>query len=566
MTNTLVPIGRKNEIILVEAISAIHELVGEAIESLRGVNDAPLRKQIETLVNVTDLVVSNHAPLPKPTIADDLNGLMKGWIAFRPPNSDPDLGRTPTLSAVRQTKGLMLAGINDALEAAEGVGLRARQPALMPAIVAEVPKASISSLLDSIHARLIEVEKTLDALDAAREQPTSFRQQQGLLNFYVGSMRVEASLTKLHLGNITEVLDLDGIVRAIEVMSELTHDFIETVRSWGKLLANNVISTAERVTKQISRLVRGVRATSFALVRIVNRKKVDQVEDKVASKRIEEDFASAEELDEPLEDFVGEQYEAPPAIYETVAYLRRYARALTGHQEDADDLLDATLRGAVGFENSHRDWSKRVELFTVFSQIVAKFPLLGASSRGRDRIYNKLGQIPFNLRQIFLLSAMEGFSDQEIAFILSKPISEVVEAQTRLELELAEIVATRVLIIEDDPFQAHVLEELFVSLGHTVVGIARSADEAVRLANEHSPGLISVDIQLASGSGLTAAHAIVKSISAVFIFITAYPERFLTGGRPEPAFLISKPFQPAMVAAVASQGLFFSRTSQPKAR
>jgi hypothetical protein len=49
------------------------------------------------------------------------------------------------------------------------------------------------------------------------------------------------------------------------------------------------------------------------------------------------------------------------------------------------------------------------------------------------------------------------------------------------------------------------------------------------------------------------------------VFITAYPERFLTGERPEPAFLISKPFQPAMVSAVASQALFFQRNSRNRA-
>jgi CheY-like chemotaxis protein len=565
MTDRSVPVGRKNEDALIDTIVAIRELVGEANENLRGVNDATLRMQIETLVNVTDIAVRNHTPMPKPTIADDLSGLMKGWIAFRPPNSDPDLGRTPTLSAVRQTKGLMLAAINDALEATERVGLQARRPALMPAMAAEVPKASVSSLLDSIHARLTAVEKTLDALDNARAQPTSFRQQQGLLNFYVGSMRVEASLTKLHLSNFTEVFDLDGVVRAIEVMSELTHDFIETVRSWGKLLANNVVSAAERVTKQIGRLVRGVRATSFALIRSTNRKKVDQVGDRVFSKRSEEDFVSSEVQDQVSEGDVSEEYDVPP-LYRGFAHLRRYARALTGDQERADNLLDATLRDAIDFENSGTDWNDATELFRAFSQIVKKFPhLLTSGGQRLDRIHNKLGQVPLDLRQVFLLSAMEGFSDQEIGFILSKSFGEVAEAQAHLKHELAEIVATRVLIIEDDPFQAQTLEELFVSLGHTVVGIARSADEAVRMANEFNPGLISVDIQLASESGLNAANVICRSISAVFIFITAYPERFLTGSRPKPAFLISKPFQPEMVAAVASQGLFFSRTSQPRA-
>jgi hypothetical protein len=52
------------------------------------------------------------------------------------------------------------------------------------------------------------------------------------------------------------------------------------------------------------------------------------------------------------------------------------------------------------------------------------------------------------------------------------------------------------------------------------------------------------------------------------IFITAYPELLLTGGRPEPTFLINKPFQTKSVQAVISQALFFGhkayRTERPK--
>ena len=50
------------------------------------------------------------------------------------------------------------------------------------------------------------------------------------------------------------------------------------------------------------------------------------------------------------------------------------------------------------------------------------------------------------------------------------------------------------------------------------------------------------------------------------IFITAYPERFLTGQRPEPAFLIAKPFQVAVVSAVVSQALFFGRKARQRER
>ena len=41
------------------------------------------------------------------------------------------------------------------------------------------------------------------------------------------------------------------------------------------------------------------------------------------------------------------------------------------------------------------------------------------------------------------------------------------------------------------------------------------------------------------------------------IFITAFPERLLTGERPEPTFLITKPFQPETVKAAIGQALFF---------
>jgi hypothetical protein len=47
------------------------------------------------------------------------------------------------------------------------------------------------------------------------------------------------------------------------------------------------------------------------------------------------------------------------------------------------------------------------------------------------------------------------------------------------------------------------------------------------------------------------------------IFITAFPERFLTGQRPEPAFLITKPFRAETVKAVISQALFFEQRSLP---
>ena len=109
------------------------------------------------------------------------------------------------------------------------------------------------------------------------------------------------------------------------------------------------------------------------------------------------------------------------------------------------------------------------------------------------------------------------------------------------------------------------LESLVESLGHEVTGVARTRTEAVKLAGDKRPGLILADIQLADGSsGLDAVNDLLKTFEVPVIFITAYPERFLTGERPEPAFLIAKPFQPANVSAVISQALFFQQNARTR--
>jgi CheY-like chemotaxis protein len=153
-----------------------------------------------------------------------------------------------------------------------------------------------------------------------------------------------------------------------------------------------------------------------------------------------------------------------------------------------------------------------------------------------------------------------------VAFILDIDIPETRSLTDTAGREMAAEIATDVLIIEDETFIAMDLESLVKNLGHNVIGVARTHSDAVALAKNRKPGLILADIQLADGSsGLDAVNELLRVFEVPVVFITAYPERFLTGERPEPAFLISKPFQPAMVSAVASQALFFQRNSRNRA-
>ena len=117
-----------------------------------------------------------------------------------------------------------------------------------------------------------------------------------------------------------------------------------------------------------------------------------------------------------------------------------------------------------------------------------------------------------------------------------------------------------VMIVEDNLMLADLLEEILVSHGHRVCGIARTRSEAFALAKAERPELVLADISLADGSsGIDAVVDILARMDVPVIFITAFPERLLTGERPEPAYLVSKPFSPETLTATIGQALLFHR-------
>ena len=64
--------------------------------------------------------------------------------------------------------------------------------------------------------------------------------------------------------------------------------------------------------------------------------------------------------------------------------------------------------------------------------------------------------------------------------------------------------------------------------------------------------------KLADGSsGLDAVEDLLAVADVPVIFITAFPERLLTGGAREPTWLIAKPFREEAVRAAVAQVLFF---------
>lgn len=243
-------------------------------------------------------------------------------------------------------------------------------------------------------------------------------------------------------------------------------------------------------------------------------------------------------------------------------YVRRYARALTGDQSTGDNYVRCALEAlAAGERSLPADMTPRVALYHVFQAIWTTTGARLEDTSGFDRsddAASRLMRIAPRSRQAFLLTALEGFTSSEAALILDTGADDVerliAEAQSGIDAELA----TDVLIIEDEAIISADIESLVMELGHRVTGTATTHDEAVDAVARHRPRLVLADIQLADGSsGIDAVREILKRIDVPVIFITAFPERLLTGERPEPTFLITKPFQPETVKAAISQALFF---------
>ena len=245
-------------------------------------------------------------------------------------------------------------------------------------------------------------------------------------------------------------------------------------------------------------------------------------------------------------------------------YLRRFARALCGAQTSGDAYVVTTLEAIVAEPSIFpRDMPARQALYRVFlslwSSASGHAPAKTASDL-RSAVERNLDALSPRSRQAFLLRTVEGFSIEETAAILAVTAHEASELIDQAGREIADQVATTVLIIEDEPIIALDIEALVQDLGHSVTGIARTHKEAMILLTEQRPGLVLADIQLADGSsGLDAVNDILTKVNIPAIFITAYPERLLTGDKPEPAFLITKPFRPDTVKAAISQALFFDQ-------
>lgn len=268
MNSPVSPPGRRREQELIERLADVRAAIEDLGEMLPLVNDVVLRIHAEALAKGAAVVAAHQDKSAcGPEIADDLAGLLSAARTLRVPAQDPELGRTPTLQGLRAAKGLIVAALTDALEAAQALGLTPRAVSLPWDSPAEIPRVENEGLLRAITKRLDSVMEKLDILDIAKNDSKVFEQQISLLEFYVGAMRVEINIAKLHLTIGDSTIDFSALGRAVEVMTDLTGDFIATIRAWTGRVSASVSRVAEEVRTRVRRVAVGTRTVAKWLVR-----------------------------------------------------------------------------------------------------------------------------------------------------------------------------------------------------------------------------------------------------------------------------------------------------------
>lgn len=236
------------------------------------------------------------------------------------------------------------------------------------------------------------------------------------------------------------------------------------------------------------------------------------------------------------------------ALINALPYARRYARALTGSQSRGDALVAESLREMLD-GSAVPPGPLTDERHVLYWGITRRF---GGEAPGIDFP----DALSVRHRQLLLLTSLEDVAPEKAGAILGLSPEQATALQAEARARLRAAASADVLIIEDEPIIAMDLEELVAGCGHRVVGVASSEREAVELAARTRPGLILADINL--GGGGDGTHAVAKILEnhyAPVIFVTAYPERLLTGEAVEPAFVITKPFEPLTLAIATYQAV-----------
>lgn len=129
-------------------------------------------------------------------------------------------------------------------------------------------------------------------------------------------------------------------------------------------------------------------------------------------------------------------------------------------------------------------------------------------------------------------------------FNMCDPRTYIAGTPIRAAPALMEKSSLKILIVEDEFFIALDVEEQARSLGHTVVGTAVTAEEAVRMAGETQPDVVLMDIRLGGATDGIAAALDIRSrygIDSIFVTANTDPHTLRRAEAIKPLGVLEKP-------------------------
>lgn len=125
--------------------------------------------------------------------------------------------------------------------------------------------------------------------------------------------------------------------------------------------------------------------------------------------------------------------------------------------------------------------------------------------------------------------------------------------------------ASAILLVEDEQIVALELKDRLTRMGHSVVGIVTSGQEAIEESRRLRPDLIVMDIKLQGElDGIDAAAAIRKELDTAIVYLTAYAdETTLQRAKiTQPYGYVLKPFHERELHVVIEVSLYRHRTER----
>jgi len=245
--------------------------------------------------------------------------------------------------------------------------------------------------------------------------------------------------------------------------------------------------------------------------------------------------------------------------------IRRYARALTGSQFLGDCYVRQMLEVILAEPRLLGPASDLpMNLYRLFHRIECNICLpgnyYGAYGDSDERHLRDI--CPLH-RQVLLLVSLQGFSITSVAHILQLSVDAVERNLVIGHREMADEGPRRILVIEQVSLPPLNIAAMLAELGHSIVGIVPVREDSFVEPEFIPPELVVADIHLSDRqAGIDAVRDILFEHTVPVVFVSAHPERFLTGSGIEPVFLVDQPFNLGSIDVAISQALFSTGCSR----